>query len=105
MNSFILSICIGLVAALIDIIPMSIKKVDKLFICSAFMMWLIIGIVNTKLRIVDPPVLNGLVVSLLFFIPLSFLIYKLDNSAFLQVCISTILLGSLVGLVTGLLIK
>jgi len=104
-NSFITSICIGLIAASIDIIPMFIKKLDKLFILSAFTMWLIIGIVNAQLRILEIPVLNGLLITLLFFTPLSFLIFRQDNSAFIQICITTIILGSAVGLATGFLIK
>jgi len=105
MNHLLLSICIGLAAALADTIPMILKKLDKLFILSAFFMWLIIGMVNAYFYVSSIPLLNGLFIALMFFLPLSFLIYRLDSSAFLQVCISTVVLGCLVGLLTGLWIK
>ena len=105
MNSFTISLCIGLAAAVIDIIPMIIKRLDKLFILSAFTMWIFVGIANGMLNIVETPVLNGLAVALMFFLPLSFLIFRQDNSAFLQICITTVLLGSLVGAGTGIFIK
>ncbi len=105
MNNLIISILIGLVAALADIVPMLIKKLDKLFILSAFTMWLIIGIVNTFFRIVDNSILNGLIITSLFFIPLSFLIFRQDNSAFFQICITTVILGILIGFSSGTLIK
>jgi len=105
MNTFILSLCIGLAAALLDIIPMVLKKLDNLFILSAFSLWVIIGIVNAQLQISRIPLLNGLIIALLFFIPLSFLIYRQDPGAFLQVCLSTLILGSLLGLTSGFLLK
>ncbi|MDC7235345.1 MAG: hypothetical protein PQJ58_19080 [Spirochaetales bacterium] len=105
MNSFLISICIGVAAAVLDVIPMAVKKLDHLFIASAFSLWLIIGIVNARLVLLEIPVLNGLLVTFLFFIPLSFLIYRLDSSAFIQVCVSTVVLGSLVGFATGILIN
>ena len=105
MNNFIISICIGLGAALIDIAPMLVKKLEKPFILSAFTMWLFIGVVNAQLRVFESSVLNGLLVTLLFFIPLSFLIFRQDNSAFIQICVTTTILGSAVGLVTGFLVR
>jgi hypothetical protein len=44
MKAFLISVLIGLVAALIDTIPMMVRKMDKTFIVSAFFVWIILGI-------------------------------------------------------------
>lgn len=103
MNYFAISILIGLAAGTIDVIPMIIKKLDILFILSAFTMWIVVGIFVSKIQIVDIAALNGILVALLIFLPLSFLIYKLDKSAFMQVRISTVVLGGLLGFFSNIM--
>lgn len=105
MNYFLISILIGLAAAIIDTIPMVIKKLDIMFILSAFTLWIVVGIFVPKVQFASFQTLNGLIIALLLFLPLSFLIYKLDKNAFAQVIISTVILGCLVGFFSGLFIK
>jgi len=105
MNNILISSAIGLAAAIIDVVPMILKKLDRLFILSAFSMWVIVGFATAYIRISGNNTFNGILVALLFFIPLSFLIFKLDPSAFFQVCLSTVLLGAAVGFSSGILIK
>jgi hypothetical protein len=105
MNNFLISVFIGLAAAIIDCVPMFVKKLDIMFILSAFTMWMIVGILSSNFQLVKYPTLNGASIAILMFIPLSFLIYRLDRNAIAQVIISTLILGCSVGFISGLLIK
>jgi hypothetical protein len=105
MNHFLISILIGLAAAIIDCVPMIIKKIDIMFILSAFTMWIIVGILSSNILLMKHPTLNGAIFAILFFLPLSFLIYRLDRNALALIIISTLVLGCLVGFISGLLIK
>lgn len=105
MSNFLISLCIGLGAALLDTLPMMVKKLDRMFILSAFSMWVFVGIASSYWSLSSVPVINGLCAAFLFFIPLSFLIYRLDSRALLQVCLSTIFLGCLVGWASGFFLK
>jgi hypothetical protein len=105
MKGFLLSLLIGLIAAVIDIAPMVIRKMDKFFIASAFFVWIILGIFIPKINFVSNSSLNGIVVAVLFILPMSFLIYKLDRKGLPIVIITTIILGCGVGFFSGLFIK
>ncbi|GHT59366.1 hypothetical protein AGMMS50239_05840 [Bacteroidia bacterium] len=105
MKNILISLAIGSIAAIIDITPMIIKKTDKFFILSAFLVWIILGIFIPRINIVSNSVLNGLIVSLLFVLPISILIYKLDPSGLPIVIVTTIILGCGIGFLSGLFIK
>jgi hypothetical protein len=104
MKAFLISVLIGLVAALIDTIPMMVRKMDKTFIVSAFFVWIILGIFIPKIHFVSIPALNGLIVAVLFVLPMSFLIYRLDPKGLPAVIITTIILGCAVGFFSNMLI-
>ena len=95
-------ILIGLAAAVIDTVPMIIRKLDMMFILSAASTWIVLGLLIPSVRFVGMNWLNGVIVALLVVLPLSFLIAKLDRGALPQVIGTTILLGAGVGFATGL---
>ncbi len=103
MNNVFISILIGSAAGLVDIIPMIIKKLDRLFILSAFSMWVSVGILSWNLTLVKIPALNSLLFALLVFAPLSFLVYRLDRAAMIQVCVTMVVLGLLTGFIPALI--
>jgi hypothetical protein len=105
MKQILLALLIGLVAGVIDIIPMIIMKLDRMFTLSALTMWIVVGLLVSKTNLVPFGWLNGMVVTLLVFLPLSFLIFRLDGGAIIKVLIITTILGTGVGAVSGLLIK
>lgn len=105
MKNILLALFIGSLAGIIDIVPMIIKKLDKYFIFSAFLFYLVLGIFNYKTKFVDFPWLNGLIAGILLFIPQLFLIYKLDKPAIPIILITTVILSCGVGLLTGLTIN
>jgi hypothetical protein len=105
MKNYFISLAIGLIAGIMDITPMIIKKMDKLFIISAFFVWIVLGLFIPKINFVSISFLNGIIVSILFVLPVAFLIYKLDPSGLPIVIVTTIILGCAVGFFSKLFIK
>lgn len=97
MKQYLLSILIGIIIGTIDILPMILRKLDKMFIFSAFSMWLIAGILITKTDFTSYGFLNGIILASLLALPLLFLIIRLDRNAIPQIIITTIFLGALLG--------
>jgi hypothetical protein len=105
MKNYLISLVIGLVAAVIDTAPMIMRKMDKFFIVSAFLVWIVLGLFIPKLNFVPIALLNGIIVSVLFVLPMVFLIYKLDPTGLPIVIGTTILLGGAIGFFSNLVIK
>jgi hypothetical protein len=105
MKTFLISLAIGLIAAVIDTVPMIIRKMDKFFIISAFCTWIILGLFIPKINFVSISFINGVIVAILFVLPMSFLIYKLDQKGLPAVIITTIVLGCAVGFFSKMFIK
>jgi len=105
MKQFLISLVIGLAAAVIDTAPMIIRKMDKLFIISAFFAWVILGIFIPRINFVSISFLNGIIVAVLFVLPMAFLIYKLDPKGLPPVIVTTIVLGCAVGFFSKMFVK
>ena len=99
MNILVLSILIGLVAGIIDIIPMIIKKLDKRASISAFLQYLFLGIIIVN---IDLPYiiwwLEGGLISLAFTLPIVLLVSKEDKKAIPIILANSIILGTLIGI-------
>ena len=104
MPKLLISLFIGLAAAVIDAVPMLCQKTDRLFIASAFFVWLVLGLFIPKINFVANAFLNGVIVAFLFVLPLSFLIYKLDPKGLPIVIGTTLVLGGCVGCFSRLLL-
>ncbi|MDR1315897.1 MAG: hypothetical protein LBK13_03390 [Spirochaetales bacterium] len=105
MKTFFISLAIGLIAAVIDTVPMIIRKMDNFFIISAFCTWIILGLFIPQINFVTIPFINGIIVAVLFVLPMSFLIYKLDHKGLPAVIITTIVLGCAVGFFSKMFVK
>ncbi|MCP4129609.1 MAG: hypothetical protein GY754_01210 [bacterium] len=105
MKNIFLPILLGLIAAVIDCAPMIAKKLDKLFIISAFLFWVVLGFFMPRIDIGLPFWLKGPVVSILFLMPTISLIYKVDKPAVPIVVITTVILGTLLGVASHWLLQ
>lgn len=105
MHNIIIPIIIGFGIGIIDIVPMIIKKLDLMFILSAMTMWILVGFLIPKIDISDLFWVRGCLMAVIMFLPLSFLIFRLDRSALIQISITTLLLGALSGYLVSLFIK
>ena len=97
MNGLLISLLIGLIAGIIDIIPMIIKKLDRIAIISAFSAWVILGVFIPRIELVSISWLNGIIVAHLFVFPTLCLIYKEEKKSIIPIIITTTILGCGVG--------
>jgi len=117
MKRTIVGLSLGLVAGLIDLIPMFIQKLSWDANLSALSMWIIIGFFisnidfqinrTVKTIMVGPiidnskgqwnPLIKGSIISLLMLIPCAFLIGWKEPAALVPIVSITTLLGGLLG--------
>lgn len=98
MKNILLAFALGAGAGVIDIIPMIIQKQDKYSTISAFIQWLVLGLVITFIKI--PGVdgwLKGLITAVLLSLPIVTMILKTEPQSVLIILAMSALLGSLVG--------
>jgi hypothetical protein len=105
MLNFLISLGLGIIAALIDVLPMIVRKLDKSFILSAFFMWIALGIIIPVTKLIPLGWLNGICVALLCVLPITCLVTKLDKQAIPVMLITTTILGAAIGYISKMLIK
>ena len=106
MNKKILAgLLIGLIAGIIDVIPMIIQKLTWDANLGAFSMWIIIGFFMSVTTLKIKGVLKGLLISFLVLIPSLFIIGWKEPKSLIPILIMTIILGSLAGFVYQKIVK
>lgn len=98
MTSFIIALLIGTVAGIIDVIPMRIRKLDNYTCLSAFLHWVVMGVVIAYVQLPMAPWIKGIVLAELSALPVIALVAKDDKKAILPILIMSAILGALVGL-------
>lgn len=102
--NFLLTLLIGIVAGIIDILPMIKMKVDRYSIVSAFVYYVILPFVIFRIDwFGNIWWLRGGVVALLMAIPVIILVAKEDKKSPIAMTIMSIVLGSIIGVVGNLL--
>jgi hypothetical protein len=106
MNKKILAgLLIGLIAGIIDVIPMIIQKLTWDANLGAFSMWIIIGFFMSVTTLKIKGVLKGLLISFLVLIPSLFIIGWKEPKSLIPIFIMTIFLGSLLGFLYRKIVK
>ena len=100
MKKLCLSLALGVVAGLIDIIPMLIQKLDRYSILSAFVHWVVVGLIITYVQFGVRGWLKGLILAELLALPIVILVLKNESNAVLPILVMSALLGSLLGFVS-----
>jgi hypothetical protein len=99
MKELLLTILIGVVAGVIDIMPMIKMKLDRYAIASAFIFYLILPffVINTTL-IEKLWWIRGGIIGFLMAVPVMVIVVKDDRKATIPMGIMSIILGSLIGI-------
>lgn len=98
--NFLLTLLIGIVAGVIDILPMIKMKVDRYSILSAFVYYLIVPFIIFGIDWFGGIWwLRGGVVSILMAIPVIILVAKEDKKSPIAMTVMSIVLGSIIGIV------
>jgi hypothetical protein len=98
MNDLLIAIIIGLVAGLIDIIPMLIQKLDRGALVSAFVHYFALGLIIPFVNWEVAPWIKGIVIALLTAIPVMIIVYPKDKRAIIPMVIFSLILGAGIGI-------
>jgi hypothetical protein len=99
MQTLYISILIGIVAGIVDIIPMIIQKLDKRATVSAFFQYLFVSIVIVNINL--PGIvwwLRGSIVSLALALPIIIIVSENDKKAVPIIALMAVVLGALIGI-------
>jgi CHASE2 domain-containing sensor protein len=96
-NKIIIGLICGLLAGIIDLIPMIIQKLPWNANLSALTMWIIIGFFIGTSQLNLNAILKGILIAFLCFIPNSFIIGWHNPTSLLPISLMTIILGGLTG--------
>ncbi len=93
MHNILIALVIGIIAGIIDVIPMLIQKLDKFANLSAFTHWVVLGLIIPFVSWGIDPWLKGLIIGELSAIPVIIMVWKNDKKAFLPILLMSALLG------------
>ena len=97
MKKSITGIILGILAGIIDIIPMIIMDLTWDANLSALTMWIIIGFLIASVDLKINTIIKGIVISFLVLLPSAILIGWNDPATLIPIVIMTIILGGLLG--------
>jgi hypothetical protein len=93
MINILIALAIGVVAGIIDVVPMLIMKLNKYACLSAFTHWVVLGIIIPFVSWGIAPWLKGLVIGELMAIPVILIVAQNDKKSIPPILIMSALLG------------
>lgn len=104
MNNIIIALLIGIAAAIVDVVPMMIQKLDKYACISAFIHWVALGLIIPFVNWEITPWLKGLIIAEISTLSVMALVFAKEPKSIIPIVIFTAILGSLVGYFGSILI-
>ena len=101
MKTFLFALLSGIIAGGIDILPMVLQKMDRFSILSAFIHWVILGIIIPYVNWHMYPCVKGLIIAVITAIPIILLVAREDSKAIIPMLISSVVLGIVLGFVSS----
>ncbi len=98
MNNILIALLIGLIAGLIDVVPMIIQKLDKTSCISAFIHYFVLGFIIPFVNWDLAPWIKGMIISLLMSIPVMVIVFSKDKKAIIPMIIFALILGAGIGI-------
>lgn len=105
MDKFIISLLIGTVAGIIDVLPMIFNKMDKASCISAFVHWVILGLIIPFVNWNMQPWMKGLLLGELSAIPIMIIVVFKDPKALIPMIVFSAILGIGVALAGAKFVK
>jgi len=97
MKKHIIGIAFGGIAGIIDVIPMIIQKLTWDANISAFVMWVVVGLLITAVDLKMKPILKGILIAFLVLLPSAILIAWKEPFALIPIVVMTLILSTLLG--------
>jgi hypothetical protein len=104
MNDLLIAIIIGIIAGTIDVVPMIIQKLDKYACLSAFVHYLVLGIIIPYVSWGIAPWLKGSIIAFLVSIPVMILVIPKDRKALIPMILFSLVLGAGIGFADDVLL-
>ncbi len=105
MNEILIALLIGIVAGIIDIIPMIIQKMNKYANLSAFFHWVVLGLIIPFVAWDISPWLKGLIIAEISAVPILFMVAKEDKKAIIPITAMSAILGIGIGVASSYFIS
>lgn len=105
MKNIVKALLIGAAAGVIDIIPMIIQQLNIYAISSAFVHWLVLGLIIPFINWEIRAWAKGIIISVLSSVPILIIIAEKEPFSTIPVMIMSIVLGGLLGIVGEKLVK
>lgn len=97
MKKISIGIIIGVIAGIIDVIPMIIQGLTWDANISAFTMWVIVGFLTATIDLKLNPIIKGIFIAFLVLLPCAILIGWKEPISLIPIGIMTLILGGLQG--------
>lgn len=98
MNKTIIGILFGILAGIIDVIPMMIQGLSWDANISAFSMWVVVGFFISTIQLSVNSIVKGIVIAFLVLLPAAILIGTKEPISLLPISIMTLILGGSLGI-------
>ncbi|HLO92269.1 MAG: hypothetical protein ACM3ME_01640 [Chloroflexota bacterium] len=98
MNKFLTALIIGIIAGTIDVIPMIFQRIDKYACISAFVQWVVLGLIIPYVDWNIQPWLKGLIIAEMAALPIMVLVFAKEPQSIIPIVIFSAILGVLVGI-------
>jgi len=105
MKNIFIALIIGISAAIIDVVPMIIQKIDKSACISAAIQWIVLGLIIPYVNWDMQPWLKGLLIAELTALPIMVLVFAKEPKSIVPIIIFSAILGIAVGLAGSRFIK
>jgi len=93
MTNILIALLIGIVAGIIDVIPMIIMKLDKTANWSAFIHWVVLGLIIPFVHWDIDPWLKGLIIGELMTLPIIIIVAPNDKKSLIPIILFSAILG------------
>jgi hypothetical protein len=104
-NKIIIGVVIGVIAGILDVIPMLIQKLTWDANLSAFFLWVVVGFIIATSNLKLPAIIKGIVIGFVCLLPSVFIVGWNNPLNLIPIFIMTLILGGLVGFAFHKLVK
>jgi hypothetical protein len=98
MHDFLVAFGIGLVAGIIDVVPMIIMKLEKAANISAFIHYFVLGMIIPFVNWGIDAWLTGIIISFLTAVPIMIIVYPAGKKSIIPMVLFSVVLGAGIGL-------
>ena len=105
MKNIFIALIIGISAAIIDVVPMIIQRIDKSACISAAIQWIVLGLIIPYVNWDMQPWLKGLLIGEMAALPILILVFAKDPKSVFPIILFSAILGTAVGLAGAKFIK